>query len=97
LFLFIKKFVINNQTNVPKSIDFILNPYEEICKIMEIHKEQHLLYEIITYIINQTESNENGDNNILFFKNFDKVNTYNININIKKLFIIKNLDNKINP
>jgi len=40
---------------------------------MDVHKEQHLLYEIITYIINQTESNENGDNNILFFKNFDKV------------------------
>lgn len=40
---------------------------------MENHKETHLLYEIITYIINQTESNENSDNNILFFKNFDKV------------------------
>ncbi len=68
--------MINNQSNVSKSIEFILNPFEEICKIMEIHKEQHLLYEIITYIINQTESNENGENNILFFKNFDRVNKY---------------------
>ena len=63
--------MINNQFNIPKSIDFIVNPYEEICKIMENHKETHLLYEIITYIINQTETND--DNNILFFSKFDMV------------------------
>lgn len=40
---------------------------------MENNKEQHLLFEIITYIINQTDSSDRGDNNILFFKNFDKV------------------------
>lgn len=65
--------MINNQTNIPNSIEFIVEPYVEICKIMEKHNETHLLYEILTYIINQTESNDNGDNNILFFKNFDKV------------------------
>ena len=64
--------MINNQTKNPKSIEFIIKPYENICKIMENNKEEHLLHEIMTYIINQTETND--DNNFLFFKNFDRVN-----------------------
>lgn len=83
----IKKFVINNQTNLPKSIEFVMTPYEDICKIMEIHKETHFLYEIISYIINKTETSD--DNNILFFTKFDKVNFFKINFSIT--------DGKINP
>ncbi len=81
-FIIQKKFVINNETNEPESIEFIIKVYENVCKIIEHHKETHILYEILNYIILRTDKND--DNNFLFFSNFDKV--FNI---INKFFILK--------
>jgi len=63
--------VINNDSNFPKSIDFIVNAYERVCMIIGHQKETYILYEIMNYIITKTENND--ENNLIFFSNFDKV------------------------
>lgn len=42
--------------------------------IIAHHKETYILYEIIDYIITKTENND--ENNLIFFSYFDKVTNY---------------------
>ncbi len=49
--------------------------------IIEHHKETHILYEIMNYIINKTENND--ENNLLFFSYFNKVKSLLKKLNLK--------------
>lgn len=75
--------MINNDGTFPQSMDFILNTYEGICQIIELHKESPILYDVLNYIIIKTEYND--ENNLLFFSDFYKVFLF-----IKKILVSEN-------
>ena len=62
--------MINNNTDFPDSIDFVLNIYENITLILEHQNETPIIYEILDFIMTKIEMLENY---LLFTNNFHKV------------------------